>query len=140
MIYFLADQSKITIKLKNTLVLPSPDHSFRKSCLLLMCGTGKLQCQGHVCRRRRPAGSEEGTALPVVYLSLRHHNIHSPQGEGRSRERMPREVTQEEALSNLFYASANVFPLICQVISTSNQAFLGHYARSRFWTLLGILR
>lgn len=52
---------------------------------------------------------------------------------------MAREVTQEKALSSLFYASANVFLLICQVISISNQAFLGHYARSSFWTLLGIL-
>lgn len=35
--------------------------------------------------------------------------VHSLQGRGWSRERMAREVTQEKALSSLFYASANVF-------------------------------
>lgn len=73
------------MKLKNNLVLPSPNHSFRNSCLLLMCGTRKLQCHVQGLQPIEICGIGKWAQMILLCLlpSLpwHHHRIQNLQGE-----------------------------------------------------------
>lgn len=145
MICFLADQSKITIKLKNNLVLPSPNHSFRNSCLLLMCGTRKLQCHVQGLQPIEICGIGKWAQMillcPLPSLPWHHHGIQNLQGErDRALVTWTRKKTKTKKklfLIAFLYALANSFPPICHLPSMRMRAFLGHCAAVRIWTTVG---
>lgn len=124
-------------------MLPSPNHSFRNSCLLLMCGTRKLQChvQGlqpiEICGIGKRAQMNLLCWLPS--LPWNHHKIQNLRAGGRqSTSNLDKKKERKKLFLIKFpYASANSFPLICQFTFHFKTSFLSHRVTSGFGTTVG---
>lgn len=119
-------------------MLPSPNHSFRNSCLLLMCGTRKLQChvQGlqpiEICGIGKRAQMNLLCWLPS--LPWNHHKIQNLRAGGRqSTSNLDKKKERKKLFLIKFpYVSANSFPLICQFTFHFKTSFLSHRVTSGF--------
>lgn len=127
-------------------MLPSPDHSFRNRCLLLMCGTRKLQCHVQGLQPIATVGLEEGH-IPLFYVVYLHSAImkfmiHRDGGWGTSNldqeKRRTRKSHTGKGSFSVFYASTNVFLLIHHMTPYQNKhslAVIQHRDSDNCWEL-----
>lgn len=93
MIYFLADQSKITIKLKNNLVLPLQTTVSETAAYYSCVAPGNCSVMFRSAANGDLQAARRAHTLRVVYLSLR------PLGKGDGAEREWPEKSHRKRLS-----------------------------------------